>query len=34
MRLQKFHDALSNGNKDRIKEAPAEIKLILDQAEI
>jgi len=33
MRLQKFHNALANGNKDRIKEAPAEIELILQQAE-
>jgi hypothetical protein len=33
MRLQKFHHALIHGNKDRMKEAPNEIKLILDQAE-
>lgn len=33
MRLQKFHNALINGNKERIKEAPAEIKLILDRAD-
>jgi Ser/Thr protein kinase RdoA (MazF antagonist) len=33
MRLLKFHEALVHGNKPRIKEAPDEIKLILDQAE-
>jgi Ser/Thr protein kinase RdoA (MazF antagonist) len=33
MRLQKFHEALLHGNKARLKEAPDEIKLILDQAE-
>lgn len=33
MRLQKFHSALLHGNKNRIEQAPDQIKLILDQAE-
>jgi thiamine kinase-like enzyme len=33
MRLKKFHAALLDGNKKRIHEAPAEIALILQQAE-
>jgi hypothetical protein len=33
MRLGTFHDALKNGIKERIKETPEEIKLVLDQAE-
>lgn len=33
MRLDTFHDALIHGNKDRIKEAPGEVKVILDRTE-